>query len=144
MESNSRIEGAKAGEGSARHAASEAMRRINRAWLDGRPHDLVPLLHPDMVMVFPGFAGRGQGRDAIVAGFVDFCSNARVHSYHEGDVQVDVTGEAAVVSNTFEMVYDRSGERYCATGRDLWVFTKQDGEWVGAWRTMFDLAEKPA
>jgi uncharacterized protein DUF4440 len=144
MESQSRIEGLQAGESSAHRAVSEALRRINRAWLDGRPNDLIPLLHPAMSMVYPGFAGRGVGRDAIIAGFVDFCANARVHSYREGDAQVDVMGDTAVASNTFEMVYERSGETYQATGRDLWVFTRHEGEWVGAWRTMLDLVEKPA
>ena len=54
--------------------AAAAIHRINRAWLDRRPEDLVPLLHPDVTLVFPGFSGRAQGREAIVAGFVDFCA----------------------------------------------------------------------
>ncbi len=144
MESQSKIEGPQTDEVSARQAVSEVLSRINRAWLEGRPNDMTPLIHPAMVMVYPGFAGRGQGRAAIVAGFVDFCANARVHSYQEGDAEVDVTGDTAVASNTFEMVYERSGERYHATGRDLWVFTRCDGEWLGAWRTMLDVVEKPA
>ena len=96
---------------SARHAVAETMQRINHAWLDGRPGDIAALIHPAMVMVYPGFAGRGEGRDTIVAGFVDFCSNARVHSYQEGEAQIDVAGEAAVMSYTFEMLYER-----CAHG----------------------------
>ncbi len=143
MEGHSEIESPQFAASSAHRAVSESLRRINRAWLDGRPNDLVPLLHPAMAMVYPGFAGRALGRDAIIAGFADFCANARVKSYREGDVQVDVTGDTAVASNTFEMVYERAGESYLATGRDLWVFTRHEGEWVGAWRTMLDLAEKP-
>ena len=128
----------------ARRAVAETMRRINQAWLDGQPDDLAPLIHPAMAMVYPGFAGRGEGRNTIVAGFVDFCSNARVHSYREGDSQIDVAGETAVMSYNFEMRYERSGEKYLATGRDLWVFTRLEGQWLGAWRTMFDIVEKPA
>jgi ketosteroid isomerase-like protein len=144
MEGQSRIEGLHASDASARHAVSEALRRINRAWLEGRPNDIAPLLHPAMSMVYPGFAGRSVGREMIVAGFVDFCANARVISYREDDAQVDVAGDTAVASNTFDMVYERTGETYHATGRDLWVFTRHNGEWVGAWRTMLDLAEHPA
>jgi Domain of unknown function (DUF4440) len=128
----------------ARDAVAETLRRINQAWLDGRPGDLAPLIHPAMAMVYPGFAGRAEGRDAIVAGFVDFCSNARVDSYREGEPQIDVAGETAVMSYTFEMLYERSGEKYLATGRDLWVFTHHEGQWLGAWRTMIDIVEKPA
>jgi len=127
-----------------RTAVSAAMQRINRTWLDGRPEDLVPLFHPDMTLVFPGFAGRAEGREAIVAGFVEFCRNATVHDYLEADHQADVVGDAAVASFAYEMVYERSGKRSRATGRDLWVFVRQGGEWVAIWRTMLDLAEQPA
>jgi len=120
------------------------MQRINRTWLDGRPEELVPFLHPGITLVFPGFAGRAEGREAIVAGFADFCGNATVHEYRECDHQADVIGDTAVASFTYEMVYERSGKRSRATGRDLWVFTRQGGEWVAIWRTMLDLAEQPA
>src|SRR4029077_10710661 len=126
-----------------RAAVSAAMQRINRTWLDGRPEGLVPLFHPEMTFVFPGFAGRAEGRDAIVAGFVDFCGNATVQEYRESDHQVDVIADTAVVSFAYEMVYERSGMRSRATGRDLWVFARQSEEWVAIWRTMLDLAEQP-
>jgi uncharacterized protein (TIGR02246 family) len=121
-----------------------ALDRINRAWLDHRPADLVPLFHPRMIMVLPGFAGRVEGRDAIVAGFEDFCTHATVHEYREADRQVDVAGDTAVVSFTYEMVYERDGSRNRATGRDLWVFARQTGHWLAVWRTMLDLTEQPA
>jgi uncharacterized protein (TIGR02246 family) len=129
---------------SMREAVSAAMQRINRTWLERRPDDLVPLLHPDMTLVFPGFAGRVEGREPIVAGFADFCSHATIHEYREANHQADVIGDTAVVSFTYQMVYERSGERSRATGRDLWVFVRQGGEWIAAWRTMLDLAEQPA
>ena len=34
-----------------------------------------PVAYQGAVMVFPGFAGRIQGRDAFIAGFRDFCEN---------------------------------------------------------------------
>jgi uncharacterized protein (TIGR02246 family) len=144
LENQAENEHVRPNESSAGDAVAETLKRINQAWLNGRPGEIAELLHPEMALVYPGFSGRGQGRAAIVAGFVDFCTNARVHSYREDDAQVDVAGDTAVVSYTFEMVYERSGERYQATGRDLWVFTRHDGEWLGAWRTMLDIAEKPA
>ena len=121
-----------------------ALDRINQAWRQRRTDDLAPLFHPDITMVFPGFAGRAEGRDANVAGFEDFCAHAAVHEYHEADHQVDVVGDTAVASYRYEMVYERDGRRSRASGRDLWVFTRQDGRWLAAWRTMLDLAEQPA
>jgi uncharacterized protein (TIGR02246 family) len=126
----------------ARAEVSAAMQRINRAWLERRPGDLAPLFHPEVTVVFPGFAGRAEGREAIVAGFADFCAGAVVHEYREADHQVDVAGETAVASFTYEMVYEHSGTRSRATGRDLWVFARQGDEWIAVWRTMLDVAEE--
>jgi hypothetical protein len=95
-------------------------------------------------MVFPGFSGRAEGRDANVAVFTDFCTHAVVRAYTERDRQIDVVGDTAVASFAYEMVYERSGERTRATGRDLWVFARQEGVWLAVWRTMLDLAEQPA
>src|SRR5947208_15940575 len=101
-------------------SAAATMDRINRAWLGGTVENLSPLVHPKIVMVLPGFSGRAQGRDTLLAGFHDFTSNATVHEFREHDRQVDVVGNTAVVSCRFEMVYERVGKRYRYTGRDVW------------------------
>ena len=94
-------------------------------------------------MAYPGFAGRASGRDTMIAGFVDFCENAKVHDYKAIDREVDVVGEAAVATFKFEMIYEREGVRYRATGRDLWVFSRVIDRWKAVWRTMLDLNEEP-
>ena len=103
-----------------------------------------PLLHPEIVMVFPGFGGRISGRDAFLDGFVDFCENAHLLSFQEDEHQVDRFGEAAIASFRFDMVYEREGARYRSTGRDLWAFSRHAGEWLACWRTMIDVREEPA
>jgi hypothetical protein len=125
-------------------SAAAAMRGINRAWLEGRTDDLPAFIHPDVTMVFPGFEGRVKGREAVIAGFVDFCTHAKIHEYREDDFQADVVGDTAVVTFRYEMVYERSGEKYRANGRDLWVFTRPAGDWLAVWRTMLDPSEQPA
>jgi ketosteroid isomerase-like protein len=124
--------------------AAAAMRQINQAWLDGRVEDLAPLVHPEIVMVFPGFAGRIQGRDVVLAGFRDFLQNATIQEFREHDHQVDVADDTAVVTFRYDMVYERSGKRYHSTGRDLWVFRKQAEAWIAVWRTMLDSEENAA
>ena len=127
-----------------RQSATATLQRINQAWLDGRVDDLAPMVHPEIVMVFPGFAGRIQGREAFLAGFRDFCQSATIHDFREQDHQVDVAGDTAVVSFRFELVYERSGERLRSTGRDLWVFQQQGNAWLAVWRTMLDMEDKAA
>ena len=118
--------------------------RINQAWLDGRVDDLAPMLHPDIVMVFPGFGGRVQGREELLGGFRDFCQNARTLEFTEQHQQIDVVGDAAVATFIFEMLYEREGRRYQSSGRDLWVFHNQDNRWIAIWRTMLDVEEREA
>jgi hypothetical protein len=120
------------------------MRSMNDAWLGGRLDDLAARVHPDVVMVLPGFAGRVQGRDALLAGFRDFCDNARVHAFHERETQIDVTGRTAVVSVAYEMVYERAAAKYHATGRDMWVFEHHPEGWIAVWRAMLDMHESAA
>lgn len=123
---------------------SETLQQINRLWLDNRPQDLRPYLHPGIVMAYPGFQGRAEGRDTLIAGFVDFCDNAKIESYTESGQQIDLTGNTAVATLRFEMVYTRDGASWHSTGRDLWVFEWQGDRWLAVWRTMLDVAEEPA
>ena len=127
-----------------REAVAEVMDRVNQAWLRRRLADLRLLLHPDVVMVLPGFAGQVVGREAVLGGFQEFCESAVVDRFDERDRRVDVMGGSSVVSFGFEMVYERSGKRWLAQGRDVWVFTREAGEWLVAWRALIDLSEQPA
>jgi uncharacterized protein (TIGR02246 family) len=51
--------------------------RINRTWLERRPADLAPLFHPQLTIVFPGFTGRAEGREAMIAGSRIFAPTRR-------------------------------------------------------------------
>jgi hypothetical protein len=121
---------------------ARVLRSINDCWLRGEPRELARYLHNDMAMVFPGFAGRMEGASAVIAGYEDFCTNARVHEYDEQDLQIDVCGSTAVASYAFQMVYEREGLKYSCTGRDLFVFSEEAGAWLAVWRTMLDVVEK--
>jgi hypothetical protein len=129
---------------SRREDSAAAMRRISRAWLDGRVEDLAPMVHSEIVMVFPGFSGRVQGREDFLAGFRDFWQNAKIQEFREHDDQVDVAGDTAVATFRYDMLYERSGKRYRSTGRDLWVFQKEGRAWIAVWRTMLDMEENAA
>ena len=127
-----------------RAAVVEEMRLINSAWLSGHVNDMEASIHPDIVMAIPGVPRRVQGRDALLAGFRDFCNNAKIDEFHDRDMQIDVAGRTAVVTIQYEMVYERSGERYRATGRDLWVFERHGDSCLAVWRTMLDMQENAA
>lgn len=128
----------------AHEAVEQTMRRINRLWLEGDVDALGPMVDSDVVMVVPGFTGRVQGREPFLKGFRDFCLNAKVHSFTDSDYQSDVIGDSAVATFRYEMVYEWSGARSRAVGRDLWMFRNRDGEWIAVWRAMLESQEQPA
>ena len=98
-------------------------------------------MDPDIVMALPGFSGRVHGREQFLAGFRDFCENAKIHEFTDRDYEIDIVHDTAVVAFEYEMIYERCGERYRATGRDLWIFRAQDSGWIAVWRAMLGMRE---
>lgn len=131
------------GSNNERERISEILSQINDACLQGRPHNLTTFFHDRMVMVLPGFGDRAEGKAAVLAGFEDFCENARVQHLVESDRQIDVLDHVAVGSFAFDITYERAGKKYRSTGRDLWVFEKERNEWLAVWRTMLDARDEP-
>jgi uncharacterized protein (TIGR02246 family) len=119
-----------------REAVRSLLRQINDAWRQGRPEELVEYFHPQIVLVHPGFSGRGEGRVACVQSYVDFLAAARVHEYTESDHQIDVWGDTAVATYRFVMAWEMGGQSYREAGHDLFVFSREDGRWLAVWRTL--------
>lgn len=82
-----------------------------------------------------------MGKGLLLAGFIEFCSNARVLEYKESDEQIQVIGDIAFASFRFDMLYERALYRERSTGRDIWAFKQSDGKWLAVWRMMVDLKE---
>ncbi len=120
----------------------ETLAAINRAWRENRPSDMMPHLHPEVTMAFPGFTGAVVGRDKLIASFVEFATNARVLEYEESEEQIHVIGRVAVASYRFSILYERASYRERSTGRDIWIFEQSNGKWIAVWRTMNELKEE--
>lgn len=125
-----------------RPSVARVLDSINQAWQVGRWSDLEACFHEDIVMALPGFTGRSRGAPELLAGIQDFTETTRLDRFGEKDREIDVIGDTAVATFTFEIVYERQGEVYAGTGRDLWVFQRRDDEWLAVWRAMFDVDEK--
>jgi ketosteroid isomerase-like protein len=130
-------------ENAASDAVAEALKKLNRAWLSEQFDELPALLHRDVVAVAPGFVERSRGSEAFIAGLRDFVQSATIHDFAEHDIEADVIGDSAVASYRFEIDFERSGQRYLGTGRDLYVFRRVEGEWLAVWRTLLGVDERP-
>lgn len=109
---------------------------LNDAWATGHPEQLAGFFHEDIVMVDPAFTRRLQGRDACIASYAEFCSQATIHGVKIGEPGIEVFGDTAVTTYSYEVDYEMGGERFKDSGRDLFVFVRADGKWQAVWRTM--------
>lgn len=121
----------------ARAAVAAAYARLSAAWRNARYDELAAALDEHVVMALPGFAGRVEGRDALVQGYRDFMQRATLTHYDEGPPDVDVWGDTAVVTCRWEMRWLDGGEENRAAGHEAFVFRRTaGGEWRAVWRTM--------
>lgn len=120
----------------------DTMSAINRAWRENTPSEMRPYLHQHITVVLPGFSGTAVGIDALMAGFDEWCTNARVIEYSESDEQIQIVDNVGFVSFRFDMLYERAAYRERSTGRDIWAFELIEGRWLAIWRTMVDLKEE--
>jgi ketosteroid isomerase-like protein len=121
---------------SANDEIRELIGRMNDAWVKGEFDQLSSFFRKDMTMVHPDFVQRTEGREACLASYVDFCTQARVNELKLGETSIDVFGHTAVATYSYEISYEMGGEQFTDTGRDLFVFILENDEWRAAWRTM--------
>ena len=114
----------------------ELIEQLNDAWVKGSPEQLSSFFREDIVMVHPDFIHRTEGREACIASYVDFCSQAKVNEFKLGETSIDVIEDTAIATYSYEISYEMGGEQFTDTGRDLFVFIREDGRWQAIWRTM--------
>lgn len=114
----------------------EFINQMNDVWVKGHPEELASFFSEDIVMVHPDFAQRAVGREACVASYADFCSQADIQGFKVGEPSIDVFGDTAIASYSYEIAYEMGGERFNDRGRDLFVFLRSAGRWKAVWRTM--------
>jgi uncharacterized protein (TIGR02246 family) len=114
----------------------EVMTRISAAWREGRYDDLCHMFAEEMVFTLPGFSGRLQGRDAIVASYREFMERVTLTTYREDGLIVDAWGDTAVASYRWDMAWLAGGVPNHETGHDVFVFRRTNGVWLAVWRTM--------
>jgi hypothetical protein len=113
--------------------------KISAAWRQGRMEELGEYFHDDMVIRGPELQAMGRGRDVCVGSYKDFISQATVQELKEGDAEIDVWGNSAVAWYPWEMRYQMGGHSYHESGRDLFVFVREEGKWLAAWRAVLQI-----
>lgn len=117
------------------------LKRINEAWTKGRPEELDRYFHEDMIIAQPGFGIRGEGKRACVGSYKEFAGMASIQSFEESQHVVLVWGNTAVASYKFDIAYELDGLAHQDTGYDLFVFTRESGDWLAVWRAILPTPE---
>jgi len=114
----------------------QLIQRLNDAWAKGNPRELANFFREDIVMINPDFSQRTEGREACVASYEGFCKEAAILDLKIGEPVIDVFNDTAIASYSWEIAYEMGGERFNDTGRDIFLFVREDGKWMAVWRTM--------
>ena len=115
----------------------QLVQRMNDAWAKPNSTEaLASFFHEDIVMVHPDFTQRTEGRDACVAGYEDFCKQAAILDLTISNPGIDVFNNTAIATYSYEIEYEMGGERFKDTGRDVFVFVRENDRWQAVWRTM--------
>jgi uncharacterized protein (TIGR02246 family) len=120
----------------------QAIVASNAAWTSGNPRGVAPLYAEDVVMVTPGISGRVVGRDAMVDGYVEYCNQARTHSFKELEHDVDVRGDVAVATYRFAVRYEIGGHVFDDIGQEILVLSRTKDRWLVIWRTQMTLESR--
>lgn len=109
---------------------------LTASWRKGRTQDIAEMLHPSVVFVRPGFAGRAEGRAACVATYDEFLKVALVLRFDESEPSIDLFNDSAVATRRWEMAWEVGGQRSEESGHDIYVLVREGGRWLIAWRTL--------
>jgi hypothetical protein len=115
---------------------AQQVRAINDAWITGHPERMRDALDSEVVFVQPGFADRSAGRDAAIASYREFVTQAKLHHYAESELTIELAGHTAVASYRWQIAYAMGGKEYDETGRDLFVFDRFGTRWKLVWRLL--------
>lgn len=117
-------------------AVESLLKNIVAASNTGNLEELKKYFHSGMVIEGPGFQGRKEGRDQCIQHNEEFHRNVKIQSFKASDYQVKVWEDTAVASCYFEGQMETGGKVFTDTGRDLYVFSRKNGEWQAIWHSV--------
>ena len=117
-------------------AVESLLKNIVAACNTGNLEALKKYFHSSMVIEGPEFQERKEGRDQCIQHHEEFHRNVKIQSFKDSDYQVNVWGDTAVASCRFEGQMETGGDVFKDTGRDLYVFSRKNGEWQAVWNSI--------
>ena len=117
-------------------AVESLLKNIVAASNTGNLEELKKYFHSSMVIEGPEFQERIEGRDQCIQHYEELRRNVKIQGFKDSDYQVNVWEDTAVASFRFEGQMETGGEVFKDTGRDLYVFSRKNGEWQAVWNSI--------
>lgn len=118
----------------------DLIRAINESWLSDKPDEVSKFLndcfHSDMVIKGCDLKTMARGREECVRSYVGFIEQAKIAAFSQNDPDIQVTGDTAVATYGWTIMYTLNGKQYTEPGHDVFVFHRSDGKWLAIWRAM--------
>ncbi len=122
---------------SAEAEVRKVIERIDAAWRQKKFAGLDECFHEDAVIVGPGYAECGRGRDKCVESYREFATNAAVLSYSESAHSLRTWEATAVYTYDWKMTYQREAGPSHERGSDQLVFQSGACGWQLIWRYIY-------
>jgi hypothetical protein len=110
------------------------VRRIDRAWVEGRPEEILRMSNPSGTFLIGDYSPFYiTGTEALREHFADFYSTGRVTSLQELSPVVRIWGNMAAVAFDFDLDYAINNQQRRAPGRAVYTFvrtTAVPGRWT--------------
>ena len=107
----------------------ETVQNMNRCWTTGKSEELTAFFHKKMIAVTPTDPMPLLGQKACLASWKSFTETATIHSWRELEPNVEIHGDAAIVSYLYELDCEVGVQRLRLEGRDLVFLMKEGDKW---------------
>ncbi len=113
---------------------------INDAWTSGHAEELPAALdrcfHERIVFRGPDLRELARGKQACIRSYEDFVRNAKVLGWEFSDPLINMCGDTAVATYDWNVSYEMNGHEQRESGHDLFVFSRESGQWLAVWRAV--------
>ncbi len=120
-------------------AIRSVLTTINDAWLHGAPEDIASALddcfEAETIFAGPNFQRIARGKRVCIDSYADFMRQAKVLECRVGQPNIDLRGDTAVATYTWDMAYEMGGRTYRESGSELVVVHRTD-KWRVNWRAV--------
>ena len=103
---------------------------INKAWLNNKTEYLKDFFHEKMTITDSNFNKLASNKKECIASYESFIKQAKVLSYTEHDINIEIIGNTAIVNYVFDISWEVKDNISSEKGRDVFVFEFINGKWL--------------